>query len=179
MVLRRALGLLAWALGLLHGALVLPFVAWWESGLEHAEESTKAFIREAFGLLGGALNDAGAWVLSAVDASYADTQRRAWQRQQAWQHWWREDRTSTLNAVVANAQLRGGARRARAGGWTGWAAGGVRAALASPPCPRWRRARRLGPCPRRPSAPHPSAVQRRAPAAAAAAVRGPVIGMPG
>lgn len=42
-----------------------------------------------------------------LDRSYAETQRRAWQRQQAWQHWWREDRTSTLNAVVANAQQPG------------------------------------------------------------------------
>lgn len=111
-MLRSLAAAAAWLLAavsaLLHSRLVLPLVATWESGLEHAEESTKAFIREAFGLLAAALNDAGAWVLSAVDpASYADTQRRAAQQQQAWQHWWREDRTSTLNAVVANAQSRG------------------------------------------------------------------------
>jgi len=91
----------------LHTRLVLPLLSCWETGLEQAEESTKAFIREAFGLIASGLNDAGSWVLSAVDASYSDTQRRASQQQQAWQSWWREDRTSTLNAVVANAHPQG------------------------------------------------------------------------
>jgi hypothetical protein len=94
----------------LHSFFVLPVVSWWETGLEQAEESTKAFIREAFGLIASALNDAGSWVLSAVDTSYGENQQRASRQQAAWQSWWREDRTSTLNAVVANAQQRGGAR---------------------------------------------------------------------
>ena len=108
---------LAWAAAALHASAVLPLVAAWESGLEHAEESTKAFIRETFGLFTGALNDAGVWVLSAVDGSYAESRQRTWQRQQAWHHWWREDRTSTLNAVVANA--RGGDGSGSGGGGSG------------------------------------------------------------
>jgi hypothetical protein len=112
----RALSWLACSLaGALHAALVLPLVSWWESGLAQAEESTKTFIREAFGLLASMLNNLGTWVLSAADASYGETQRRAWQQQQAWQSWWREDRTSTLNAVVANAQQHSGAPLAGAG----------------------------------------------------------------
>jgi hypothetical protein len=45
--------------------------------------------------------------MSALDASYAETQRRAWQQQQAWQTWWREDRTSTLNALIARGRTSG------------------------------------------------------------------------
>jgi hypothetical protein len=119
---------LAWltaaAAGALHAALVVPLVAWWESGLAQAEESTKTFIRESFGLLASVLNNLGTWVLSAADASYGDAQRHAWQRQQAWQSWWREDRTSTLNAVVANAQQHSGGRAGRRQAGEGLGAGG-------------------------------------------------------
>jgi hypothetical protein len=154
---------LAWLLALLHTRIVVPLVGWWEGWTQHAEESTKAFIRwgrvfgadtarpqlqhppdrsdrshqaggllpsfshahaprtpptpsppprrrESFGLFNRALNGAGAGLLSALDASYSETQRRAFQQQQAWQSWWREDRTSTLNALVANVQHRPGAR---------------------------------------------------------------------
>jgi hypothetical protein len=70
--------------------------------LTHA--TTRPPVRESFGLVSRALNGAGAWVLSALDASYAETQRRAWQQQQAWQTWWREDRQSTLNALIARGR---------------------------------------------------------------------------
>jgi hypothetical protein len=63
--------MLIWLLRLLHGSLVLPAVLWVEAGLEHAEESSKAFIRESFGVFNRCFDGAGAWVLSVLDASYA------------------------------------------------------------------------------------------------------------
>ncbi|GBF99175.1 alpha beta hydrolase family [Raphidocelis subcapitata] len=117
---------LAALVALLHARLVVPLVVWWEGWTDHAEESTKAFIRESFGLVGRALNGAGAWVMSALDASYAETQRRAWRQQQAWQHWWREDRTSTLNALVANVRRASGEVTASALGGAGGSGGAQR-----------------------------------------------------
>lgn len=93
--------------GKVHAYAVLPIVSWVEGLLNQGEESSKAFIREAFGVFNRILNGSVAWLLSVLDRSYAETQRRAWASQQAFTNWWREDRTSTLNAVVANAQQPG------------------------------------------------------------------------
>lgn len=100
--------LVGWLVLAWHSRVVLPSVALWESWSAQAEASITAVIREWFGLAYKLINGAGAWVLSIVDAG--QEQRRALQRQhqEAWARWWREDRTSTLNAVVANAHARGG-----------------------------------------------------------------------
>ena len=100
---------LLWLLAAWHARVVVPLVNWWEGCTRQAEESAVALIRESFGLVARALNDGGAWALSLLDRSYAETQRRARAQQAAWQRWWREeDRASALNAVVAGASGGGG-----------------------------------------------------------------------
>ncbi|KIZ00591.1 hypothetical protein MNEG_7374, partial [Monoraphidium neglectum] len=102
-MLRAVAHAIAWLVAAWHAHVVVPLVNAWESVSAQAEASLTAVIREWFGIINRLLNAAGAWVLSVVDASYAETQLVAGRQQQAWQRWWREDRTSTLNAVVANA----------------------------------------------------------------------------
>lgn len=66
-----------------------------------AEESVKLFVREVFVTVTRFVNGACAWVLALGDSTYKQSLRRTWQQKEAWHSWWREDRQSTLNAVLA------------------------------------------------------------------------------
>mgnify|MGYP001811137672 CR=1 FL=1 len=107
-MIRAIAHLVAWLVAAWHARIVVPSVRLWEAIAEQAEASVTAVIREWFGLAYKLINGAGAWVLSLFDASWAQQQRLRVAHQEAWANWWREDRTSTLNAVVANAHARGG-----------------------------------------------------------------------
>lgn len=63
------------------------------------EESLKSIIRETFGQVTRIVNGFFAWVL----AVFADptSWQSPFQRSQAWQSWWRENRPSTFNAIIA------------------------------------------------------------------------------
>lgn len=66
-----------------------------------AEESLKLFVRECFVSATRLINGACAWLLALSDSNYKQSLRRAWQQKEAWHSWWREERQSTLNAVLA------------------------------------------------------------------------------
>lgn len=90
--------LLVW----LHAHTVGPLVDWLDEGLLAAwEESVKLFIREGFVSAARLINGGCAALLALFDASYRDSLRATWQQKEEWHSWWREERTSTLNAVLA------------------------------------------------------------------------------
>lgn len=75
-------------------------VEWWmEAVFGTWEESLKSIIRETFGQVTRIVNGFFAWVL----AVFADptSWQSPFQRSQAWQSWWRENRPSTFNAIIA------------------------------------------------------------------------------
>lgn len=98
MWIQLLLGMLEW----LHARTVGPLVDWLdESVLAAWEESVKLFIRECFTSAKRLINGFCAHLLGMFDAQYRDSLRLTWQQKEAWHSWWREERQSTLNAVLA------------------------------------------------------------------------------
>lgn len=86
----------------LHARSIGPLVDWLDEGLLGAwEESAKLLVREFFAAGTRLINGTCAAALALVDRDYRANLRRTWQQKEAWHSWWREERTSTLNAVLA------------------------------------------------------------------------------
>jgi hypothetical protein len=99
----RWLSWLLLTLGWLHAHTIGPLVDWLdESVLGAWEESTKLFVREFFVSATRLINGCCAFILALFDRNYRDSLRRAWKQKEAWHSWWREERQSTLNAVLAS-----------------------------------------------------------------------------
>jgi hypothetical protein len=95
---RLLLAILEW----FHARTVGPIVDWLdESVLAASEESVKLFIRECFTSAKRLINGFCAHLLGMFDAQYRESLKLTWQQKEAWHSWWREERTSTLNAVLA------------------------------------------------------------------------------
>lgn len=77
-------------------------------------QAAKLFIREFFTTGTRLINGTCAWALALTDSSYRQRLRCTWQQKEAWHSWWREERQSTLNAVLA-AQCPPAAGRERLG----------------------------------------------------------------
>lgn len=76
-------------------------VEWWlDAVLGTWEESLKAVIRESFAQATRLVNGIFAWLL-AVFAESHQSWHHPFKRSQAWQAWWRENRPSTFNAIIA------------------------------------------------------------------------------
>ena len=76
-------------------------VEWWmDAVLGTWEESLKSVIRESFAHATRIVNGIFAWLL-AIFAESHQTWHNPFQRSQAWQAWWRENRQSTFNAIIA------------------------------------------------------------------------------
>ena len=100
--LRSLASLVYVAVGLLHAYAARPLVDLWDDAvLATWEESIKLVVREAFVTANRFINGASAWVLTLLDADYRESMKRTWHEQQEWHNWWREERQSTLNVVVA------------------------------------------------------------------------------
>lgn len=96
--IRLLLAVLEW----FHSRTVGPIVDWLdESVLAASEESVKLFIRECFTSAKRLINGFCAHLLGMFDAQYRESLKLTWQQKEAWHSWWREERTSTLNAVLA------------------------------------------------------------------------------
>jgi hypothetical protein len=103
------------AVGLVHAYAARPLVDFWDDAvLATWEESIKLVVREAFVTANRFINGASAWVLTLLDADYRESMKRAWHEQQEWHNWWREERQSTLNVVVAKCNP-GGTGEGRVG----------------------------------------------------------------
>lgn len=96
--LRLLIGTLEW----FHARTVGPIVDWLdESVLAASEESVKLFVREFFTTAKRLINGFCAHLLGMFDAQYRESMKLTWQNKEAWHSWWREERSSTLNAVLA------------------------------------------------------------------------------
>jgi hypothetical protein len=90
------------AAGWVHSWTARPLVEWWDDTvLGTWEESLKSVIREAFVQTNNGLNAVASWLLTLTSREYREGLRDSWTAQQDWHSWWREERTSTLNAVIA------------------------------------------------------------------------------
>lgn len=86
----------------LHAHTIGPLVDVLDEGvLASWEEAAKLFIREFFTTGSRLINGACSWALALSDRQYRQNLRCTWQQKEAWHSWWREERTSTLNAVLA------------------------------------------------------------------------------
>jgi hypothetical protein len=98
--LRLLIGTLEW----FHARTVGPIVDWLdESVLAASEESVKLFVREFFTSAKRLINGFCAHLLGMFDAQYRESLKLTWQQKEAWHSWWREERSSTLNAVLAQS----------------------------------------------------------------------------
>jgi hypothetical protein len=85
-----------------HARTVGPLVDWLdESVLAASEESVKLFVREFFTSAKRLINGFCSHLLGLFDAKYRESLKLTWQQKELWHSWWREERTSTLNAVLA------------------------------------------------------------------------------
>jgi hypothetical protein len=86
----------------LHAHTIGPLVDVLDEGvLASWEEAAKLFIREFFTTGSRLINGACSWALALSDRQYRQNLRCTWQQKEAWHSWWREERQSTLNAVLA------------------------------------------------------------------------------
>eukprot|EP00882_Tetradesmus_deserticola_P023308 GHRQ01025361.1.p1 GENE.GHRQ01025361.1~~GHRQ01025361.1.p1 ORF type:complete len:128 (+),score=10.67 GHRQ01025361.1:262-645(+) len=86
----------------LHAHTIGPLVDVLDEGvLASWEEAAKLFIRELFTTGSRLINGACSWALALSDRQYRHNLRCTWQQKEAWHSWWREERQSTLNAVLA------------------------------------------------------------------------------
>lgn len=111
--LRLILAIVEW----LHARTVGPIVDWLdESVLAASEESVKLFVREFFTTAKRLINGFCSHLLGLFDAKYRDSLKLTWQQKELWHSWWREERTSTLNAVLAAQAAPDAAGAGTAGG---------------------------------------------------------------
>ena len=73
---------------------------WMDAVLGTWEESLKSIIRESFAQATRIVNGFFAWLLAVFSGSH-HSWHSPFQRSQAWQAWWQENRQSTFNAIVA------------------------------------------------------------------------------
>jgi hypothetical protein len=86
----------------LHAHTIGPLVDLLDEGLLASwEEAAKLFIREFFTTGSRLINGACSWALALSDRQYRQNLRCTWQQKEAWHSWWREERQSMLNAVIA------------------------------------------------------------------------------
>ena len=73
--------------------------AWADAVLGTWEESLKSVLRESFAISTRVVNGFFAWLLALFPKQDRDVESS--ERAKAWQSWWRENRQSTFNAIIA------------------------------------------------------------------------------
>jgi lysosomal acid lipase/cholesteryl ester hydrolase len=108
---QRAAGAAVWTVLVtvrwLHSQLVAAPAQWWlDNVLGTAEESAKAFAREAFSMAGRLVNGVATWMVSILlGRRYYTRMEPGQRRSRAWHAWHTNPRASTLNAVAEQAGL--------------------------------------------------------------------------
>jgi hypothetical protein len=88
---------------MLHEVLVRPIVELFVRFLSVLEAAALTVTDEAFQRTYRAINGLSVWTLSLLGShpDYRRQVRQNWRGGEAWREWWRQERPSTLNAVVA------------------------------------------------------------------------------